>query len=136
MESRALRFLLQMFYIFLLVGGFSAFNIGQRGIRLDWIIVMLMSYLFYLKSCITKEPVKNFLWFLVLNICVLASCYTPLIKGNSAGLVDFGTKWFQFILGSTLFVICCNLKLKKEDLYKVVRLYVIICEVAALLAAL
>lgn len=112
--SFKVRNLLPYFYLALPFFGFCLFSVGQRGIRIDWVIafvfIVLMTAQLGLGRLKRIKIDSIAISLLLLIFFVGLSILSPLLLGNSQALTDFVTVYLQFLIGAMLFLFAYSLR--------------------------
>ena len=107
----------------------AVFTLAERGVRLDWIVIILMGILLYLSFCTRNMmiPKSNILRALILvNVAVMASFYVPYVSNIRDYRLDFFTAWVQFLLCNVLFIYCACITLKISEIHRLLRIMLIV----------
>ena len=138
--SFKVRNLLPFFYLSLPFFGFCVFAVGQRGIRIDWLIAIVFIHLMTIQlvsgklKSIKIDSVIISLFLLIFFVSL--SIQSPLLSGNSQFLTDFFTTYLQFLIGTILFLFAYNLKLNESDLKLILKCILLVSGFVSALAIL
>lgn len=134
------RNLLPYFYLSLPFFGFSVFAVGQRGIRIDWLIAIV--FILLMTTQLVSGKLKSIkidsviISLFLLIFFVSLSIQSPLLSGNSQSLTDFFTTYLQFLIGTILFLFAYNLKLNDSDLKLILKCILLVSGFVSALAIL
>jgi len=134
------RNLLPYFYLSLPFFGFSVFAVGQRGIRIDWLIAIV--FILLMTTQLVSGKLKSIkidsviISLFLLIFFVSLSIQSPFLSGNSQSLTDFFTTYLQFLIGTILFLFAYNLKLDDSDLKLILKCILLVSGFVSALAIL
>jgi O-antigen ligase len=110
--------------------GFSFLNVGGRGLRLDWLLIMILIGLFIFTLRFDRISFS----VVLINIAVILSALVPLFSGSSNRIADFFTSWVQLVLSTLMFLIVVKGKYNRSDLELFLKGFIYTGLIAALLA--
>jgi hypothetical protein len=139
-NSQSLRvkphYLLYLLAVSLPFAGFPFFNLENRAITWDWIIMLSLIALFWMKVAVSKHPkipINNLLfWLLVFNIFLIISSIGPLFSGEKNRIVNFATTWPQYVLFSLGLWAVSILRVRPLFVRSLLRLYLMVAAAVAL----
>ena len=134
------RNILPYFYLSLPFFGFSVFSVGQRGLRIDWVISIVFVISMTGQVLLGKMKRINIdsvsISFFVLLFFVSLSIQSPLLSRNPQNITDFFTTYSQFLLGAMLFIFAYNLSLPHNDLKLILKCILVISGLISVFAIL
>jgi hypothetical protein len=121
------------------LGGFSVINIGGRGVQPSWTLGFFIAVLYFLnlisgKKRIYKDNIIIFL--LILCFSVFLSIKSPLLSGDKSRVIDYLSTFLQFLLAISIFFTFTSYKLPLQKIEKIVRWYLIIGALMAIIGIL
>jgi len=131
-QTHKLARLFQLIILSLPLLGYSIFNIGNRGIRADWLLITLL--------IVIMLPFLKFdrlsLMVVLLNAAVFMSAYNPIMSADTSRLTDFVSTWMQFALCTMMFLSVIHLRFGEQDMQLFLKCFLFIGIVTAALATL
>lgn len=125
-----IRNLIPFFYISLPFFGFSIFNIGKRGIRIDWAVMVLFCSLMAAKIFMgERDKIKVdsvILSLALLMFLVSFSIFSPILSNNQQLIIEFLTTYLQFLMVAVFFIFAYNLKFNYSELNRILKYILVI----------
>jgi hypothetical protein len=118
------------------LGGFSVLNVGQRGIQPAWVLGLFIFVLYLINVILGNKYInKNIIniAIIILWFFLFLSISSSIISGNNLRIIDFFTTYFSFSISMLVFFSITSFELSFYYLEKIIRWYIIISALMAVL---
>ncbi|MFC2165105.1 O-antigen ligase family protein [Acidobacteriota bacterium] len=132
---------MSLFLVYLLILVFpldiwAVFTIGGRGVKLFWIVGLLLIFVFVVNVCLGRQRVKITLpgkAIIIFNIVALLSIVKLItVSASTLQWLDFLSEWLQLVLYTLLFFVITSLSWTRSHVITLLKLWVSVAVVLSL----